>query len=138
MPSRAQKKFRSLVGKWKERLWLSHWCVDFEYVDTLGDDGNKWQTTASVVAKPQYRHALVTVAEDGVKEMAEQNLNRTACHEMVHVALSGYNDMCIEMMQTLPAKAADAFERWRWKESESATEHLTSVLLAAFKEEQSV
>ena len=137
MATKQQRKFRSLVGKWKQRLWLREWYVDFDYVDTLGDDGNKWQTTASVASKPQYRHALVTVAEDGVKEMSDVNMNRTACHEMVHVALSAYDNMCVEMMSTLPVKAADAFERWRWNEHESVTETLTSILLDAYKEKQS-
>lgn len=139
MPSRAQKKFRSLCGKWKERLWLGHWYVDFDYVDAVdqSDSPEGWESTASVKARSAYRNAQIQISASVAKDMSEANLNRTACHEMVHVALSPLTDVFQEVLRSLPLKQREAFDSWRWKESEAVTEHLTSVLLAAFKEKQS-
>ena len=137
MASRQQRKFRSLVRKWKQRLWLGPWYISFEYPEELDEDRqDNWQVTAQVKTQPAYKTAFVSIAARGVKDMSEVNMNRQACHEVVHVALSPLNDMCREVMKSLPIKQADAFDRWRAKENEYVTEHLTSVLLDAYKEKQ--
>ena len=120
------------IKRWMSRLWLGHWFLYGHYVETIReeeDEDTSFKVIAEVEADYKYRKATVTIACAMIKKLNAYNQERNACHEVVHIATSGYQSIFDKLLEALPDKQQKTYRAWWSQVDEQTTEHLTNALM---------
>lgn len=121
------------VSKWVNRLWLNHWYLFAEYVDKIEhrkDALSNFETTASIECDYTYKKATISFACETIRKLRVRDQERSALHETLHIALSGYQHIFDDIVDRLPDDQQDVVKSWWRQVDEQTTEHMTNVLLA--------
>ncbi len=122
------KQFGSLVEKWAILLRLSNWSIRL----TEGDAGEKLVTVseefvAAAETAVDFPYEMAHVILNNVETYL--SLNAIACHELVHLVLSPYEELIHQIIDTLPEAEQLGFKRWAFSVEERVTTHLEKALM---------
>lgn len=138
MKAANQRKFDRQIRKWADRLWLSHWRITAKDMEkgTQPVSAPNFEAAAYVDMEASYKKAVVSVDERVWFGETPDSQNRSACHEMIHVANAPVSAFAEAVMDALPSERQAGFKAWWEKLCEENTEHWTNVMLHAYKEPQ--
>ena len=96
-----KSRMRKLAKKWVKPLGLNWWRMEFiyhresensgepsAYSPKLNSSGQRWVVTMSTSADPYYRKAMISVYIPEIIDLADDELEETFLHELMHVFLS--------------------------------------------------
>lgn len=93
--SKAQKKKRiqSIIDKWKHRLLLSEWLIEFEISEDEGGENGNGSTLAEVNVLFPYKKAYITIYKQ-FWSLAIDRQETSLCHELIHCHTQQLWDYC--------------------------------------------
>ena len=139
---KSKDKYRRVKDKWIKATekWLKIlWCNDFAitwYFDTIPDEENGrdgFLPIASVVTKPQYFETILTADPVQLATLSDADLDTKACHEIMHVVLSPYNEWAEQAMRTMDKKEILGYREYESFANECVTSRLTQIVRRLYK-----
>lgn len=135
MKKTSQQLATAMILKWRDRLWLGAWSPSIEMVPSIGK--TVWEresVAAQCDADPAYKTATIQFSEQLWAKRSLGKSNRSACHEMCHVALAEMSQYVDTLTSELSREKRPMFKKW-WREvNERTTQHWTNVMLDVFNE----
>jgi len=111
---------------------LGHWLITPSLVDEIdSQSSNGFNSSACIDAEPEYRKAVITIAEKVWDELTPLKKNRTICHEMLHATLSPYQVFMDGLIDELPPSKRAVYKKWWRSVDETMVEHFCNVMLEA-------
>ena len=120
---RACVKWLYLLGLGKYELFTS---LDDLNVDA--DENSDERRAAKMESQARYRSIKIIGDEKVIDNLDDEDLDETACHEVVHGVMAPLVEFLDLVLDELPAKKQDTFIAWRNREVEEVTTHLTTTV----------
>ncbi len=125
-----RKRFHRACVKWLYLLGLGRYEL-FTLLDNLNEETDKnsdWHASAKMESQARYRSIKIIGDEKVISKMNDEDLDETACHEVVHATMAPLVEFLDRVLDELPAKKQDTFIAWRNREVEEVTTHLTTTV----------
>ncbi len=125
-----RKRWHLACVKWLYLLGLGR-CELLTRLDNLNaeaDENSDWRKSAKMESQARYRSMRIIGDEKAINEMDDEDLDETACHEVVHATMAPLVEFLDRVLDELPAKKQDTFIAWRNREVEEVTTHLTTTV----------
>lgn len=121
------------IRRWLDRFGLNDWRLYGEYVEYINhSDDPGFATVAEVDCSYSYNKATVMIGTEILKQMGPLNRERNACHEALHILLSGYQhvyDDVLDRMLDEDGKVRETYKNWWRQMDEKTTESLVNVMM---------
>jgi len=94
----------------------------------LTDKNSDERRVAKMESQARYRAIRIIGDEKVIGNLDDEDLDETACHEVVHATMAPLVEFLDRVLDELPAKKQDTFIAWRNREVEEVTTHLTTTV----------
>ncbi len=131
---RVKDKWIKTCNKWLELLWISDFYVTYEFGDIGDSDAEGWIAIANVVTKSRYKDTLITANPEQLATLSNEKMDRHACHEIMHIAISQYQEFAKDLIGWIPGQGQKkAFMATERDEVELLATRLTQIVVALNK-----
>ncbi len=124
------QRFHRACVKWLYLLGLGKYEL-LTRLDNLNEGANEnsdERRTAKMESQARYRAIRIIGDEKVIGSLEDEDLDETACHEVVHATMAPLVEFLDRVLDELPAKKQDTFIAWRNREVEEVTTHLTTTV----------
>lgn len=130
-----QRDWKKATRTWYNRLGLWGNTIFHEFKDGTnnGMTGKlDFEPAASIACSPDYLFHHVDVRASWLKTASKDDVDETACHELIHAVLSPLDSCTYKIMDAIPNKQKrEAFMDWYKKEQEQVTTRLANSFISA-------
>ena len=132
------------MTKKKQSLRWHRSCVKWLYLLELGryelltrledlnkdliDKNSDERRAAKMESQARYRSIRIIGDEKVIGNLDDEDLDETACHEVVHAVMAPLVEFLDRVLDELPANRQNTFIAWRNREVEEVTTHLTTTV----------
>ena len=128
----ALRRWNRACERWVSRLgfrdYTRHYEIELGELENSNGSANSGAVAAICVTNTRYKWLRATAAFDFVCNADDDDLDETACHEIIHAALDPIDAVTCEVIDSLPRGARAGFEAYRAAALERTTTHLTNVI----------
>lgn len=126
---RAKKRWIKACDKWFDLLWCTDYYVTYQFGKVGTTDADGWIAIANVNTESRYKDTLITADLEEIVGLDDKMLDRHACHEVMHVLLSQYQDFAKDLIDWIPGRGRkEVFRAFERDEIESLTTQLVQVV----------
>ena len=126
-----RQRFHRACVKWLYLLGLGRYEL-FTRLENLNkdliDENSDERRSAKMKSQARYRSIKIIGDEEVIGNLDDEDLDETACHEVVHATMAPLVEFLDRVLEELPAKKQDTFIAWRNREVEEVTTHLTTTV----------
>ncbi|KKN03587.1 hypothetical protein LCGC14_1106180 [marine sediment metagenome] len=132
--SKVKDRWVKACNKWLEILWRSDFYVTYEFGTVGSSDDEGWIAIANVTTKPRYKDTLITADPKQLYELTPELLDKHACHEIMHIVLSQYQDFTKDLIDWIPGQGKrEVFRAVQKDEVELLATNLTQIVIKLYK-----
>lgn len=125
----AKKRWIKACDKWLNLLWCTDFYVTYEFSDVGKADEQGWIAIATVTTEPRYRDTLITANPEQLVSLSSTLMDRHACHEVMHVVLSQYQEWAKDLISWIPGQGRkDVFKAVERDEIELLATRLVQIV----------
>ena len=131
-----RKRFHRACVKWLYLLGLGRYELLTRLEDLnidLIDENSDERRSAKMESQARYRSIKIIGDEKVIGSLDDEDLDETACHEVVHATMAPLVEFLDRVLDELPAKKQNTFIAWRNREVEEVTTHLTTTVRGLHK-----
>ena len=131
MKKNQRKRFHRACVKWLYLLGLGRYELLTRLEDLnkdLIDENSDERRSAKMESQARYRSIRIIGDEKVIGNLNDEDLDETACHEVVHATMAPLVEFLDRVLDELPTKKQDTFIAWRNREVEEVTTHLTTTV----------
>lgn len=128
----ALKRWKQACERWVNRLGLKDYSrtykIECEGITGLDNAAVPGVVAACCETNTRYKWFKATATLEFMRETDDDELDETACHEIVHAVIDPIDAVTREVIDALPKGARQGFDAYRAAALERTTTHIEHVL----------
>lgn len=135
--SKSLRRWIQAIDKWVYLLWLGDHERTYQLTDEKlpaeTDGASQFLTAARCENEPRYKKVYFSINKWHLDSTNDNDLDETACHEVIHQIIGPLNDVAYEVINSMPKSKQEGWHKYRIYQMEFVTSHLTNVIRQLYK-----